>query len=57
LYSIYVAIGQRKSTISAIEQALTETNSLQFTVIVAASADDSAALQYIAPYTGCSIGE
>ena len=54
---IYVAIGQKASSISAIVRKLEEHDALKHTIVVAASAADSAALQYLAPYTGCSMGE
>lgn len=54
---IYVAIGQKASTISAVVRKLEEHQALQNTIVVAASASDTAALQYIAPYAGCAMGE
>lgn len=54
---IYVAIGQKASTVAGIVQTLEEYGAMDYTVIVSATADEAAALQYIAPYTGCSIGE
>lgn len=54
---IYVAIGQKASFIAAIVRKLEEHNALAHTIIVAAGASDPAALQYIAPYAGCSMGE
>lgn len=54
---IYVAIGQKTSTISALVRKLKEYDALQHTIIVAASASDDASLQYIAPYAGCAMGE
>ncbi len=54
---IYVAIGQRAGTIAKIIERLKNADALKNTVIVASTADDNAALQYIAPYTGCAIGE
>jgi len=55
--NIYVAIGQKRSSIARIAKLFREQNCLNSTIIVAATASDSAALQYIAPYSGCSIGE
>jgi F-type H+-transporting ATPase subunit alpha len=55
--NIYVAIGQKRSSVARIAKVLEDNNCLKSTVIVAATASDSAALQYIAPYSGCSIGE
>lgn len=54
---IYVAIGQKASSIAAVVRKLEEHDALKHTIIVAASASDAAALQYIAPYSGCSMGE
>jgi F-type H+-transporting ATPase subunit alpha len=54
---IYVAIGQKASTIANVVRKLEEHDALAHTIIVAASASDSAALQYIAPYSGCTMGE
>ncbi len=62
VYSIYVAVGQRRSTVVNLVEALSEYGAeeslaMDYTVIVAATSSDSAALQYLAPYTGCTIGE
>jgi F-type H+-transporting ATPase subunit alpha len=57
LYCIYVAIGQKKSAIARTVATLERYGALEYTTIVVASADESAALQYIAPYSGCAIGE
>ena len=54
---IYVAIGQKASTIANVVRKLEEHDALAHTIVVAASASDSAALQYIAPYSGCTMGE
>lgn len=54
---IYVAIGQKRSSVARLAKILADNNCMYFTIIVAATASDSAALQYIAPYSGCSIGE
>ena len=54
---IYVAIGQKASSIAAVVRKLEEHDALAHTIIVAASASDAAALQYIAPYAGCAMGE
>jgi F-type H+-transporting ATPase subunit alpha len=54
---IYVAVGQKASTISNVVRKLEEHGALAHTIVVAASASDSAALQYIAPYSGCTMGE
>ncbi|HLU61305.1 MAG TPA: F0F1 ATP synthase subunit alpha, partial [Gammaproteobacteria bacterium] len=54
---IYVAIGQKASTIANVVRKLEEHGAMDHTIVVAASASESAALQYIAPYSGCSMGE
>ena len=54
---IYLAIGQKASSIAAVVRKLEEHDALKHTIIVAASASDSAAMQYIAPYSGCAMGE
>jgi F-type H+-transporting ATPase subunit alpha len=54
---IYVAIGQKASSTAAIVRKLEELNALKHTIVVVADAADAAALQYIAPYTGCAMGE
>ena len=54
---IYVAIGQKQSSIANVVRKLEENDALAHTIIVAASASESAAMQYIAPYSGCSMGE
>jgi len=57
LYCVYVAIGQRKSSIAKIYSIFKKTNALKYTTIVSATADDSANLQFLAPYSGCTIAE
>jgi len=57
LICIYVAIGQKASTIANVVRKLEETGAMQYTIVVAASASESAAMQYIAPYSGCTMGE
>jgi len=57
LYCIYVAIGQKKSTISQIVEILKQKKAFESTVVVSASSSDPATLQYLAPYSGCAIGE
>ena len=57
LYCVYVAIGQKRSTVAQITKTLEEAGALNYTTIVAATASDSAPLQFLAPYTGCTIGE
>src|SRR3954465_9679507 len=54
---VYVAIGQKASTIKNVVTKLTEYGAMDYTIVVAASASESAALQYIAPYSGCTMGE
>jgi len=57
LFCIYVAIGQKDSTIKNVVRKLEETGAMAHTIVVAAPASESAALQYIAPYSGCTMGE
>ncbi len=57
IYCIYVAIGQKRSTVAQIAKKLKNAGAMDYTVIVAATASDPVALQYVAPYTGCTIGE
>ena len=57
LYCIYVGIGQKRSTISEFVNTLKEKGALDYTIVVAATASDSAPLQFLAPYTGCALGE
>jgi F-type H+-transporting ATPase subunit alpha len=54
---IYVAVGQKASTIANVVRKLEEHGAMEYTIIVAASASDSAAMQFIAPYAGCTMGE
>ena len=54
---IYVAIGQKASSVAQFTEILKKNNALDYCIVVAATASDSATLQYIAPYAGCSIGE
>ena len=54
---VYVAIGQKRSTVAQVAETLAKNGAMDYTCIVAASASESAPLQYIAPYAGCSIGE
>ncbi len=54
---IYVAIGQKRSTVAQVVDKLREFGAMEYTIIVAATASDAAPLQYIAPYTGCTMGE
>ena len=57
LTCVYVAIGQKASTIANVVRKLEEHGALAYTIVVAASASESAAMQYIAPYSGCTMGE
>lgn len=57
VYCIYVAIGQKESTVARMVQKLRESDALAYTVVVNASAADSAPMQYLAPYAGCAMGE
>ena len=54
---IFVAIGQKRSTVAQVAETLTAAGAMDYTIIVAATASESAPLQYIAPYAGCSMGE
>ncbi|HMW02566.1 MAG TPA: F0F1 ATP synthase subunit alpha, partial [Acidobacteriota bacterium] len=57
LICVYIAIGQKKSTVAQVVKKLEEHDAMSYTIIVSASASDPAAMQYIAPYSGCAIGE
>ena len=57
VYCIYVAIGQKASTVAAIVAELEENGAMDYTTVVTANASDAAPLQYIAPYSGCAMGE
>ena len=57
VYCIYVAIGQKGSTVASVVQTLREKGALDYTIVVAANASDSAAMQYFAPFAGAAIGE
>jgi F-type H+-transporting ATPase subunit alpha len=57
LFCVYVAIGQKASTIKNVVRKLEEHGAMAYTIVVAASASESAAMQYIAPYSGCTMGE
>lgn len=54
---IYVAVGQKRSSVAALVRKLEEHDAMEHTIVVAATASDSAAMQYIAPYSGCAMGE
>jgi F-type H+-transporting ATPase subunit alpha len=57
LYCIYVAIGQKRSTVAQIVRQLEESGAMDYTIVVAATASEPAPLQFLAPYTGCAMGE
>ncbi|QZH73910.1 MAG: F0F1 ATP synthase subunit alpha [Erythrobacter sp.] len=57
LYCIYVAVGQKRSTVAQIVKSLEENGAMEYTIVVAATASEPAPLQYLAPYTGCAMGE
>ena len=54
---IYVAVGQKRSTVAQVVDRLTKEGAMEYTIVVAATASESAPLQFIAPYTGCTMGE
>ncbi|XP_041370717.1 ATP synthase subunit alpha, mitochondrial-like [Gigantopelta aegis] len=57
LYCIYVAIGQKRSTVAQLVKRLTDTDAMKYTIVVSATASDAAPLQYLAPYSACAMGE
>jgi proton translocating ATP synthase F1 alpha subunit len=57
LFCVYVAIGQKRSTVANIVKTLKTHNALRYTIVVAATASEAAPLQFLAPYSGCAIGE
>ncbi len=57
LFCIYVAVGQKRSTVAQLMKTLIDTGAMGYTTIVAATASDAAPLQFLAPYSGCAIGE
>lgn len=57
LYCIYVVIGQKRFSVAQIVKTLTDAGAMEYTTVVAATASDPAAMQYLAPYAGCAIGE
>jgi F-type H+-transporting ATPase subunit alpha len=57
LYCIYVAIGQKRSSVAQIVGRLTNLNCMFYTIVVAATSSDAASLQFLAPYSGCTLGE
>merc|ERR1712054_537407 len=57
LYCIYVAIGQKRSTVAQLVKKLSDADAMKYTIIVSATASDAAPLQYLSPYSGCAMGE
>ena len=57
LFTIYVAVGQKRSTVAQLVKTLEENNAMSYSIVVAATASEAAPLQYIAPFTGCAMGE
>ena len=57
LYCIYVAVGQKRSTVAQLVQTLEENGAMEYSIVVAATASDPAPMQFLAPYTGCTMGE
>ncbi len=57
LYCIYVAVGQKRSTVAQIVKTLEDAGAMEYSIVVAATASDPAPLQFLAPYTGCTMGE
>ena len=57
LYCIYVAIGQKRSTVAQVVKTLEDNGAMEYTIVVAATASEPAPLQFLAPYTGCAMGE
>ncbi|QQP88933.1 F0F1 ATP synthase subunit alpha [Skermanella sp. TT6] len=57
LYCIYVAVGQKRSTVAQIVKTLEDSGALEYSIVVAATASEPAPLQFLAPYTGCAMGE
>lgn len=57
LYCIYVAIGQKRSTVAQLVKTLADNGALEYSIVVAATASEAAPLQYLAPYAGCAMGE
>jgi len=57
LYCIYVAVGQKRSTVAQMMKTLGDAGALDYTILVAATASDAAPLQFLAPYSGCALGE
>lgn len=57
LYCIYVVIGQKRSSVAQVVKTLTDAGAMEYTIVVSATASEAATMQYLAPYTGCTMGE
>jgi len=57
LYCVYVAVGQKRSTVAQLVKTLEENGALEYSIVIASTASEPAPLQYLAPYTGCTMGE
>src|SRR5690606_30169907 len=57
LYCVYVAVGQKRSTVAQFVKVLEERGALEYSIVVAATASDPAPMQFLAPFTGCAMGE
>jgi F-type H+-transporting ATPase subunit alpha len=57
LYCVYVAVGQKRSTVAQLVKTLEENDAMKYTIVVAATASEAAPLQYLAPFSGCAMGE
>jgi F-type H+-transporting ATPase subunit alpha len=57
LYCVYVAVGQKRSTVAQIVKQLEENGAMEYSIVIASTASEPAPLQYLAPYTGCAMGE
>lgn len=57
MYCVYVAVGQKRSTVAQVVKTLKDHGAMDYTIVVAATASDPAPMQFIAPYSGCAMGE
>src|SRR5690606_1667470 len=57
LYCVYVAVGQKRSTVAQLVKTLEDNGALEYSIVVAATASEPAPMQFLAPYTGCAMGE
>jgi len=57
LYCVYVAVGQKRSTVAQVRKVLEQTGALKYSIVVAATASDAAPMQFLAPFSGCAMGE